>query len=86
MRAAVATNEARRTVTTSAHNEVTGAEDQWQCSTGARRRGSNNVTRARAESKSNVEAEFSAKQMEALTKMFAGVLAQAGIGPAVPRA
>ncbi|MCG3768987.1 MAG: hypothetical protein JW384_00104 [Nitrosomonadaceae bacterium] len=45
-----------------------------------------NVAGARAESKSNVEAEFSAKQMEALTKMFTGVLAQAGIGPAVLRA
>ena len=45
-----------------------------------------NVAGARAESESNVEAEFSAKQMEALTKMFTGVLAQAGIGPAVLRA
>ena len=40
-------------------------------------------------SKSNLEAQFSTNQMEALAKMFADVLGdvlvQAGIGPAVPR-
>ena len=36
--------------------------------------------------KSNSEAQFSTNQMKALAKMFADVLVQAGIGPAVPRA
>ena len=37
-------------------------------------------------SKSKSEAQFSTNQMKALAKMFADVLAQAGIGSAVPRA
>ena len=37
-------------------------------------------------SKSNSEAQFSTSQMEALAKIFADALVQAGIGPAVPRA
>ena len=86
MRIEVATNDLRHTDTTSAHVEVTSASEQWQDSTGARRRGSNKDTRAGVVSRSNLETQFSASQRVELAKMLADLLGQAGIGSAVTRA
>ena len=81
----VAPNVRQPTSITRARDNVTRASDQRHHSTGAQSRGHNNVTGASAQSQSNVEAQFSASQLEALAKMFADLLAQAGVTPVTTR-
>ena len=81
----VTPNVRQPTSSTSARDNVTRVRDQRQRSTGAQSRGHNNVTGASAQSQSNVEAQFSASQLEAMTKMFADLLAQAGVTPVATR-